>query len=204
MKFRLHPVLMPVFLFFMITGGFSLYALIFLSLLLHELGHLIAAKITGMRVRSCTIMPYGGELVIPGRLLAPKKDRIFVAMGGPIATALLLLIALSFSFPGDTMFVRIQVVLLIINLLPILPLDGGQALAAILETKGSEHSTRNSMLIFSILFLIIAILLLATRIPTTIPYILLTVFLLVQNIAAFRFRKYEQAYLDVKLKRLTI
>lgn len=204
MKFRLHPVLMPVFLFLMITGGFSLYALIFLSLLLHEFGHLIAAKATGMRVRSCTIMPYGGELVIPGRLLAPKKDRILVAMGGPIATALLLLAALSFSFPGDVLFVRIQVALLIINLLPILPLDGGQALAAILETKGSEHSTRNRMLVFSILFLIVAILLMATRIPTTTPYLLLTVFLLVQNIAVFRFRKYEQAYLDVKLKRLTI
>ena len=41
--------------------------------LLHEVGHLIAAKLTGMRVRSCTIMPYGGELVIPGRHIAPKK-----------------------------------------------------------------------------------------------------------------------------------
>ncbi|WP_438311164.1 M50 family metallopeptidase [Sporosarcina sp. FA9] len=204
MKFRLHPVLIPVFLFLMITGGFSLYALIFLSLLLHELGHLVAARITGMRVRSCTIMPYGGELVIPGRLLAPKKDRILVAMGGPIATALLLLIALSFSFPGDVMFVRIQVILLIINLLPILPLDGGQAMAAILETKGREHNTRSSVLVFSIIFLIIAILLLTTRLPTTTPYMLLTIFLLVQNIATFRFRKYEQAYLDVKLKRLTI
>jgi len=188
----------------MITGGFSLYAVIFLSLLLHEFGHLIAAKITGMRVRSCTIMPYGGELVIPGRLLAPRKDRILVAMGGPIATALLLIIALVLSFPGNTLFIRIQVALLIINLLPILPLDGGQAMAAILETKGSEHSTRSSILMFSILFLIVAILLLATRLPTTIPYILLTVFLLIQNIVAFRFRKYEQAYLDVKLKRLTI
>ena len=81
MKFRLHPVLLPVFLFFMVTGGFSAYAIIFISLLLHEGGHLVAAKLTGMRVRSCTIMPYGGELVIPGRLLAPRKDRLFVALG---------------------------------------------------------------------------------------------------------------------------
>ena len=38
-----------------------MYALIFVSLLIHEAGHLLAAYLTGMRVRSCTIMPYGGE-----------------------------------------------------------------------------------------------------------------------------------------------
>ena len=62
MKFRLHPVLLPLFLFLIITGGLSVYALIFLSLLIHEAGHLVAAYFAGMRVRSCTIMPYGGEL----------------------------------------------------------------------------------------------------------------------------------------------
>ena len=160
MKFRLHPVLLPVFLFFMVTGGFSAYAIIFISLLLHEGGHLVAAKLTGMRVRSCTIMPYGGELVIPGRLLAPRKNRIFVAMGGPIATMILLLIALIVSFPGDELFIRIQIALLILNLLPIVPLDGGQALAAILETKGAEHSTRTAMLVYSIAFLSVAMILL--------------------------------------------
>ena len=98
MKFRLHPILLPVFLFLIVTDGLSTYALIFISLLVHEAGHLIAAKLTGMRVRSCTIMPYGGELVIPGRHLAPRKDRILVALGGPAATIFLLLIALSFRF----------------------------------------------------------------------------------------------------------
>ena len=100
MKFRLHPVLLPVFLYLMIVGGLSVYALVFISLLLHELGHLIAAKLTGMRVRSCTIMPYGGEIVIPGRLLAPKKDRLLVALGGPIATIILLLLALLYFISG--------------------------------------------------------------------------------------------------------
>ena len=203
MKFRLHPVLLPVFLFLMVTGGFSAYALIFFSLLLHEVGHLLAAKFTGMRVRSCTIMPYGGELVIPGRLLAPKKDRLLVAMGGPIATLIVLITAWVVSFPGDDLFIRIQVALLVLNLLPILPLDGGQALAAILETKGTEHSTRTAMLIHSMFFLSVVIVLLFTHLPVSIPYILLALFLLIQNISSYRFRKYEKAYTDLKLKQLT-
>ena len=56
------------------------------------------------------------------------------------------------------------------------------------------------MIVYSILFLSVAIILLFTHLPTTIPYILLAVFLLIQNISAFRFRKYEKAFLDIKIK----
>lgn len=203
MKFRLHPVLIPVFLFLIATGGLSTYALIFISLLVHEAGHLIAAYKTGMRVRSCTIMPYGGELVIPGRHSAPKKDRIIVALGGPIATILLLLLAFAFPFPGNDMFIRIQVALLLLNLLPILPLDGGQAISAILEKDGTQYSTRTLMLVNSIVILSSTVLLLSFKLPASIPYILLALFLLIQNISAFRFRKYEKAIADLKINRLT-
>ncbi len=203
MKFRLHPVLLPFFLFLIVTGGISAYALIFISLLIHEAGHLVAAYLTGMRVKSCIIMPYGGELVIRNRYMAPKKDRFLVALGGPAATLILLLIAMWIPFPGADQVVRIQVALLVLNLLPILPLDGGQAICALLETDGSDYRTRSLLLVQSILFISAAILLLSCGLPKTIPYILLALFLLLQNITAFRFRKYEKAYLDLKINRLT-
>ena len=87
MKFRLHPVLLPFFLFLIMTGSISIYAIIFISLLIHEAGHLLAAYLTGMRIRSCTIMPYGGEIVIWNQHMAPKKDRFLVALSGPLATS---------------------------------------------------------------------------------------------------------------------
>ena len=203
MKFRLHPVLIPLFLFLIITGNLSVYALIFISLLIHEAGHLIAAKTLGMRVRSCTIMPYGGELVIPGRLTSGRKDRMYLALGGPTATVVLLLIAIIISFPGNEVVVRIQFFLLALNLLPILPLDGGQVLLAILETKGHIHSTKTAMLIHSIVVLGAAIIGLSFYLPVTLPYLLLALFLLIQNVAVFRFRKYDKAFIDLKLKELT-
>jgi stage IV sporulation protein FB len=203
MKFRLHPVLLPFFLFLIAIGGLSVYVLIFLSLLIHEAGHLVAAHFAGMRVRSCTIMPYGGELIIPNRNLASKKARIFVAFGGPLATGLLLLSAMLFPFPGDEHVIRIQVALLVLNLLPILPLDGGQVLCVLLETGGSAYRTRELFLVHSILFLLAACFLLASSLPATVPYMLLALFLLIQNISAFRFRKYEQAYAELKQKQLT-
>ena len=203
MKFRLHPVLLPLFLFLIVTGSISMYALIFISLLIHEAGHFITAYLTGMRIRSCTIMPYGGEIVIWNRHQAPKKDRFLVALGGPVATLLVLLIATLVSFPGDDQVIRIQVALLVLNLLPILPLDGGQAICALLETEGSIYRTRSLFLLHSILFLSAGIILLSSGLPNTLPYILLAIFLLLQNISAFRFRKYEKAFAERKLNRLT-
>lgn len=203
MKFRLHPILIPVFLFLIITGNLSMYTLILLSLLIHEAGHLFAAYSTGMRVRSCTIMPYGGELVIPGRNLKRRRSRIILALGGPAATIVLLVVALIFSFPGDETVVQIQLVLLALNLLPILPLDGGQALMAFLETKGSEYRTRARMIVHSMVFLSIIIIALSMYLPGSAPYILLALFLLIQNIAMYRFRRYEKAFIELKIKQLT-
>ena len=100
MKFRLHPVLLPFFLFLIVTGGISIYVIIFISLLIHEAGHLLAANLTGMRVRSCTIMPYGGEIVISNRHMAPRKDRLIVALGGPLATVAPTYYCDMYSFSG--------------------------------------------------------------------------------------------------------
>jgi stage IV sporulation protein FB len=53
------------------------------------------------------------------------------------------------------------------------------------------------------LFLSAGIILLSTGLPKTLPYILLAAFLLIQNISVFRFRKYEKAFAEIKLNRLT-
>ncbi|WP_342511105.1 site-2 protease family protein [Sporosarcina sp. FSL K6-1522] len=203
MKFRLHPILLPFFLFLIVTGGWSMYALLFLSLLLHEVGHLIVAWLMHMRVRSCTIMPYGGELVIVNRHLASKKAQVLVALGGPAATLLLLVVAVIVPFPGDDAVIRIQVALLCINLLPILPLDGGQVLCLWFESEDAVHRRRSFFLGYSILFLAMAIFLLTSYLPATMPYILLAIFLLIQNISVLRYQKYDKAYREIIIKRLT-
>lgn len=202
MKLRLHPILAPFFLVLMITGGMAFYALVFISLLIHEAGHIFAARMMGMKVRSCTIMPYGGELRIPDRNSYGKRQRVFVAIGGPAATAILLLSTL-IEFPGNEQFMRIQLVILSLNLLPILPLDGGQAISAMLETEEKKYKVRSSFLLFSIAVLSAVCLLLLEGLPETVLFLALSIFLLIQNISAFRFRKYEKAYEQLKRKQLT-
>lgn len=198
MKIRLHPILIPVFLFLIVSGQLSTYALIFLSLLIHEAGHLIAAKRLGLKVNVCTIMPYGGELTISGQYNIRRRKRFYVALGGPIATFFLLLFAWLLPFPNADFLIRIQLILLAVNLLPFLPLDGGQALSAYLETKGQAYEVRIAMIVHSIIFYSIVLLFFSFSYKETLPYLLLTGFLLLQNIGSYRYRKYEKALINLK------
>lgn len=203
MRIKLHPILLPFFAFLALTGGISLYALIFLSLLVHEAGHVLAAKWAGMRVSSCTILPYGGELSIPKRHLYSKKARIGVALGGPIATAMLLVIVSFQSVPGAAELKRIQLAILLLNLLPILPLDGGQALSTLLERKEKRQQSKSLFLMGSILLLAAGLLVLMNGFPDTLLYMCVAAFLLFQNISSYRYRKYEYAYERLIEKQLT-
>ncbi|MFD1206984.1 MULTISPECIES: site-2 protease family protein [Sporosarcina] len=203
MKFRLHPILLPFFLFLAFTGGLAFYALIFISLLLHEAGHIIAARINGMSVRSVTIMPYGGEMRIAKRYLYSKKARFFVAIGGPIATLIVLLAAKLIPFVGDDQVVQIQMAILCLNVLPVLPLDGGQAICALMEKSNDPYRIRSAYYLFSIGFFLAVIIIIGYWLPQSLLYVLLALFLLSQNIVAFRFRKYEFAYENLMRNRLT-
>lgn len=203
MKIRIHPILLPVFFFLMIVGGVSLYAMILCSLLVHEFGHLAAAKRAGMKVRSCTILPYGGELQIVNRHVASKRQRLSVALGGPLATAVLLVIALAVTFPGSDQLVHIQLVLLGVNCLPILPLDGGQAVSVLFEREETKYAFRSSFMLFSIIAFLLIIVMLSSYLPESLPYMLLALFLAMQNIHSYRFRKYEQVFEQLSRKRLT-
>lgn len=198
MRVRLHPILIPLFLFLIISGHLSTYAIIFISLLIHEAGHLIVAKLCKLYVTSCTIMPYGGELTISGQYNIRRRKRFYVAVGGPIATLCLLIIALVLPLPASDFLVRVQLVLLAINLLPFLPLDGGQALSAYLERKDQAYKARQTMRIYSIIFYVLVIIYFSFSYEVSLPYLLLAFFLLLQNLAAFRYRRYEKALIDLR------
>lgn len=183
--------------------GLAAYAIVFVSLLVHEAGHLVAAKMNRMRVRSVTILPYGGELEISNRLEHSRKARIALALGGPIATLLILVLAHVISFPGSDDVIRIQLLILLVNLLPILPLDGGQALLAWMEREDSKYFDQTAFLVFSIGFLLVGMGILVTGLPETALLISLAIFLCLQNISVFRFRRYRRIYDQLKRNHLT-
>jgi Zn-dependent protease/CBS domain-containing protein len=120
--------------------GAAMALLLFTSVLLHELGHSLVAKSQGIKVTSITLFLFGGVAAIEQESKTPGQA-FQVAIAGPLVSLGLfgLLAGLTVAIPGSTSplnvlasnLAMINLVLALFNLLPGLPLDGGQVLKSI-------------------------------------------------------------------------
>jgi Zn-dependent protease/CBS domain-containing protein len=120
--------------------------LFFASLLLHELGHALQARHEGMEIDGITLWLFGGIARFKG--MFPSAGAEFrIAIAGPLVS---LALGLLFSLGAWAISTReavdgvaawlgyINVTLLVFNLLPALPLDGGRVLrSALWHFRGS-------------------------------------------------------------------
>ncbi|MCC3416920.1 MULTISPECIES: site-2 protease family protein [unclassified Microcoleus] len=131
------------------SAGFAIALLLFASVLLHELGHSLAAMSQGIKVNSITLFLFGGVASIDSESKTPGQA-FQVAIAGPLVSfALFLILGLgSQVFPQTSLLsiitekvAVINLVLGLFNLIPGLPLDGGQVLkAAIWKITGSRFA----------------------------------------------------------------
>ncbi|ETD70774.1 peptidase M50 [Pelistega indica] len=83
-----------------------------------------------------------------GNLRRPKQDMIYVALAGPLANlvmatlwAIVLKVWVSAEISSDVLIhmalfgIKINIILMLFNLIPILPLDGGRILEGLLPTR---------------------------------------------------------------------
>lgn len=119
--------------------GFAVAILLFVSVLLHELGHSLAARSQGIEVNSITLFLFGGMASIE-RESRTASDALLVAIAGP-AVSFFLFCGLTLSerfldLSGASRYIvaniaEINLFLGLFNLIPGLPLDGGQIVKAI-------------------------------------------------------------------------
>lgn len=127
--------------------GFLIALLLFVSVLLHELGHSLVARSQGINVNSITLFLFGGIASIDRESKTPGQA-FQVAIAGPIVSLILFVLLSLLAYPlpksspaevlvGD--LARINFVLALFNLIPGLPLDGGQVLkAAVWKVTGDR------------------------------------------------------------------
>ncbi len=119
--------------------GLMMALLLFASVLLHELGHSLVAKLQGIQVKSITLFFFGGIAAIEQEPKTPGKA-FQVAIAGPLVSfslfvlLSLLSVVLPVNSPVEVLTQRlaaINLVLMLFNLIPGLPLDGGLVLKSI-------------------------------------------------------------------------
>ncbi len=153
------------FLIFLIWIGFTYFAyggfgaaiegvffivLLFICVLLHELGHALTASRYGIRTPDITLLPIGGVARLE-RIPEEPKQELAIAVAGPLVNVVIaggLIFALNLradisdlqdlNTPRVSMLAKlasVNIFLVLFNLIPAFPMDGGRVLRALLAMK---------------------------------------------------------------------
>jgi Zn-dependent protease/CBS domain-containing protein len=168
-----------------VLHGLALVGIVFGSVVLHELGHALVARGSGIPAKGIILLPIGGVTILDEANAVPDSANAWVrdiriAAAGPLVNLLIAGVAvlvLTAAIPGFSVtakpllhssalyrsIVWVNVYLGLFNLLPAYPMDGGRVLRAIFSRRmDMVQATQRAIRIgnvFSILFMMVGILL---------------------------------------------
>ena len=145
------------FVLFYITKQIEIYATIMILCIIHELGHVVMGLIMGLKIEKIEIMPFGlsvsfkinvddyNKKIRKGNILHLKK--IAIAAAGPFTNFIMLLIVIhtniNLKIVSNEILAYANALIMLFNLLPIYPLDGGRILKEFISIfEGSINSKK--------------------------------------------------------------
>lgn len=156
---------------------------VFLCVVLHELGHSLTAKYFGVSTKSITLLPIGGVSSL-NKIPESPKEEILVTIAGPLVNVIIAVI-LYFVIPVKELMKQnlgeslgtfsgftlsnflfylfiVNIALVIFNMIPAFPMDGGRILRAFIASKTDRVKATQIAAkvgqIFAVLFLLLGLL----------------------------------------------
>ncbi len=186
LKLNIWTIPMLIMSFLSNYGEIFLFA--YLSSTLHELAHIFCAKALHVGVSYVQVYPFGIAAHLENEYIKNSEKEFFIAFAGPFCSFILFgvfsFIEKIYPLSQISFLINTNLALCFINLLPILPLDGGRMLKSILTVRFGVIRAYRFMLKISkimLIFLIIFIFVLIFVSKFNFSLVLITAFLL-QNL----------------------
>lgn len=145
------------------------FVLSYFIVTLHELGHSLTAQYFGHPVRDITLWPFAGFATIGGDWVGKPREHFWVTVNGPAVNYVLAVVgAITALFWYNRFvehFILVNMTLLLFNLCPIYPMDGGRLLHVVITTlfpKATDDAIHYRTVYASVLFTLILAPLVAT------------------------------------------
>lgn len=214
---RIHPLVWIGGALSAVNGLFVEALLLVLIIAVHELGHAWMAHRLGWRIRSIELLPFGGKLETDEHGGRPVREEAAVTAAGPFMHVILFAAGYA-SFSNGWMneplwswFQQVNASVLLFNLLPVLPLDGGRFLSIALAVVLPYSKAYRAAVWLSAFFLLAIVLGAFLLLPVYVPFFLLSMYLLTQLLFLWKERSAVllrfwlfRAHHDVKLPLKTV
>lgn len=115
------------------TAAFKEFLIIIYLIMIHEIGHSLIAYLFGIKVKEIKIYPLGGISKFEMPLNINRYKELLILIAGPLFQELAYIIALVLLPDQYSIFKVYNYNILVFNLLPIYPLDGGKLLKIIFD-----------------------------------------------------------------------
>lgn len=192
-KIKINFLCYFIFLSFLLTGFIKNILLIFLIICIHEAGHIFFLRLFHYEIVSVELFPFGGMTKTEKLINSPINKDILIYLGGILFQILLGFVFLFSYKQGYIMENTLNIFhyynksILLFNLLPIRPLDGGEILLLFFQKYLPYGKTLAITNYTSIFFLILFIL---YNIKSNLNQLVVISFLLFKIIEYYKKREY--------------